>query len=93
MRTRADWERPPIVGDPFTRHIDFMGLPQARCTIKIWTLAGDFVAQVDHDGRSGNGEASWNLISRNGQDIESGIYLFTVDSSIGHTVGRFVVIR
>ena len=92
-RARADWERPPIVGDPFTRHIDFMGLPQARCTIKIWTLAGDFVAQVDHDGRSGNGEASWNLISRNGQDIESGIYLFTVDSSIGHTVGRFVVIR
>jgi len=25
--------------------------------------------------------------------VESGIYLFTVDSSFGHQVGRFVIIR
>src|SRR6266487_522845 len=79
-RGSAEWDRPPVRGDPFGRHIDFLGLPRAKCTIKIWTVAGDFVAQVDHDGRGGDGEAPWDLISRNGQEVESGIYLYTVDS-------------
>ena len=92
-RARADWERQQVPGDVFTRHIDFMGMPRARATLRIYTLAGDLVTAIDHDGSGGNGEASWNLISRNGQDIESGVYLFTVTSPLGHQVGRFVVIR
>jgi hypothetical protein len=40
-----------------------------------------------------DGQARWNLISRNGQDIVSGIYLFTVSSKRGNERGRFVVIR
>jgi hypothetical protein len=92
-RANAAWERSPVPGDVFTRHIDFFGLPRARSTIRIYTLAGDLVRVLDHDGSSGDGQAPWNLISRNGQDIESGIYLFTVDSTAGHQVGRFVVIR
>ncbi len=92
-RARAPWDRPPVPGDVFTRHLDFVGLPKARATIRVYTLAGDFVVQIDHDGSNGDGEASWDLISRNGQDIESGIYLFTVESPLGKTRGRFVVIR
>jgi len=82
-----------VVGDVFTRHIDFMGLPRAKTRIRIYTLAGDLVQTIDHDGSTGDGEAPWNLISRNGQDVESGVYLFTVESSLGHQVGRFVLIR
>ena len=89
----ADWNRPSTAGDPLTRHIDFLGLPREISTVKIWTVAGDFVAQLDHDGRSGNGQASWDLVTRNGQEVVSGVYLFTVDSAAGHKVGRFVVIR
>ena len=89
----ADWNRPSTAGDPLTRHIDFLGLPREISTVKIWTVAGDFVAQLDHDGRSGNGQASWDLVTRNGQEAVSGVYLFTVDSAAGHKVGRFVVIR
>ncbi len=92
-RAHAPWDRPPVAGDPFGRHVDFFGLPRARSTIRIYTVAGDLVAQLDHDGRDGDGQASWNLISRNGQDVESGIYLFTVDSTLGHFTGRFVLIR
>jgi len=40
-----------------------------------------------------DGQARWNLISRNGQDIVSGVYLFTVDSKEGIQRGKFVVIR
>jgi len=92
-RGRADWERPPVPGDPFTRHLDFLGLPRERSTIRIYTLAGDHVASIHHDGRTGDGQASWDLISRNGQDVASGIYLFTVDSPAGHQTGRFVILR
>jgi hypothetical protein len=92
-RAHAPWDRPPVPGDPFRRHIDFCGLPRAVATIRIYTVAGDLVAHLDHDGTRGDGQASWDLISRNGQETESGIYLFTVDSPVGHFLGRFVVIR
>jgi len=82
-----------VPGDPFRRHVDFCGLPKARCTIRIYTVAGDLVAQLDHDGSGGDGQASWDLISRNGQETASGIYLFAVDSPVGQSIGRFVVIR
>jgi hypothetical protein len=93
FRAHVEWDRPPVAGDTFGRHVDFMGLPQTRSTIRVYTVAGDLVWQTDHEGSGGDGEARWNLISRNGQDVESGIYLFTVDSNKGHQVGRFVVIR
>ncbi len=93
FRANASWDRPVVPGDPLTRHIDFLGLPRAKSTIRIYTVAGDFVAQLDHDGRSGDGQAAWDLISRNGQDVESGIYVFSVDSNLGHQLGHFVVIR
>jgi hypothetical protein len=92
-RGSAPWDRPPVPGDPFGRHVDFLGLPSGRSTIRIWTVAGDLVAQVEHDGSTGDGQASWNLISRNGQETASGIYLFTVDSSLGQQTGRFVIVR
>ena len=40
-----------------------------------------------------DGQARWNLISRNGQDIVSGIYLFVVESGEGQQRGKFVVVR
>jgi len=42
---------------------------------------------------SADGQARWNLISRNGQDVVSGIYLFTVSSKRGTERGKFVIIR
>lgn len=40
-----------------------------------------------------DGQARWNLISRNGQDVVSGIYLFACESSRGTERGKFVIIR
>ena len=42
------------------------------------------------------GAASWNLVTRNGQEVVSGIYLYTVqsdDPAFEDYHGRFVVIR
>ncbi|MFN8589199.1 MAG: hypothetical protein U0704_15520 [Candidatus Eisenbacteria bacterium] len=47
--------------------------------------------QADNEN---DGQARWNLISRNGQDVVSGIYLYTVE--VGGSVkarGKFVIIR
>ncbi len=94
FRAKASWERQPVPGDAFTRHLDFFGLPAEHATIRIYALAGDLVQTIVHDGSSGDGEAAWDLISRNGQEIESGVYLFTVEAArAGHQTGRFVVIR
>ena len=48
---------------------------------------------VGYNVSHGDGQARWDLISRNGQDIASGIYRFTVESGGSHQVGRFVVMR
>jgi hypothetical protein len=93
FRVKADWDRPQVYGDQLTRHLDFMGLPRARSTIRIWTVAGDHVATIEHDGSGGAGEASWNLVTRNGQEAASGVYIYTVESRLGNSIGRFVVIR
>ena len=86
----------PNADDPTGVRIRFANLPQAHNIIKIFTLSGDLVQEIPHDGSGGYGEASWNLVSRNGQQIVSGIYLYTVDSDdedFEKTVGKFVVIR
>lgn len=54
------------------------------------TIVPGYNRQQDY---SNDGQARWNLISRNGQDIVSGIYLFTVESAEGTQRGKFVVIR
>ena len=93
FRQNAPWDRAPVPGDAFTRHVDFMGLPRSVAKIRIYTLAGDLVQTLTHDGTNGDGQHAWDLISRNGQDIESGVYLFTVEWAGNHQVGRFVIIR
>jgi hypothetical protein len=86
----------PNADDPTGVRVNFANLPQANNTIQIYTLSGDLVQTIIHDGTGGYGEASWNLISRNGQEIVSGIYLFVVhsdDDRFEDFIGKFVVVR
>jgi hypothetical protein len=93
----AEFQKQPASGDdPTGERIMFMNLPEARNTISIFTASGDLLATVEHDGRTQGGAAAWNLITRNGQEIVSGIYLYSVQSDEGRFEdfqGRFVVIR
>jgi hypothetical protein len=59
----------------------------------VQTPTGTYPGYNRQQDTPNDGEAAWNLISRNGQDIVSGVYLFTVQSSQGTQRGRFVVIR
>jgi hypothetical protein len=87
----ADWDLTPNPTDPTGTKIAFNNLPP-RSVIRIFTLAGDLVEELTPDTQDG-GSNYWDLISRNGQDIVSGIYLYSVESPTGSTVGKFVVVR
>ncbi|HID93440.1 MAG TPA: hypothetical protein EYP60_05010 [bacterium (Candidatus Stahlbacteria)] len=93
--TNPPWETHPP-GRPWMeqdRRIQFIHLPK-KCTIKIYTLAGDLVKTIEHDDPY-KGFEDWNLVSSVGQAIGSGIYIFTVkDHNTGKVqVGKFTVIK
>jgi len=102
----AEWDLVPREEDPSGTKVTFMNLPRTKGTIHIYTIAGDLVKNIEFDGRpaadvqygkdpvtGGKGSVPWNLISRNGQKIVSGIYLYSVDTELGKKVGRFIIIR
>ncbi|MEW5993000.1 MAG: hypothetical protein AB1744_01210 [Candidatus Zixiibacteriota bacterium] len=69
--------------------LEFQKIPD-RCTIRIYTLAGDLVCTIEHDG---SGAARWDLLSESGRQVASGVYIFHVDSPYGEHLGRFAVIK
>jgi len=86
----------PNGDDPTGVRVTFTNLPEAHNTISIFTVSGDLVQTIDHDGTTGSGHLSWNLMSRNGQEIVSGVYLYSVqsdDDRFDDFVGKFVVVR
>jgi len=85
------------------RKLVFLNIPE-RSVIRIYTLAGDLVKVITHNGNSewnvpywyGTNGAYWNLISDNNQAVVSGIYLFSVqdaDKKKDDFVGKFVIIK
>jgi hypothetical protein len=76
-----------------SRRIWFVNVPE-KCKIKIFTLAGDLVDTIDHNGSynediisiskaaasaySPSGLATWDLLSKHNQIIAPGVYLFSV---------------
>jgi hypothetical protein len=91
-RGGAAWDLCPNAADPLGTHISFIGLPDRECDIRVYTLAGDLVKTLHHEPWNGRGEVSWDLISRNHQQIVSGIYLYAVTCGDETVVGRFTVI-
>jgi hypothetical protein len=90
------WKLEPNNTDPTGTKIEFHHLPASSGTVTIFTLGGDMVKELPFDGRQGNGSLAWDLVSRNGQDVTSGVYMFSVeadDTNFKRFVGKFVVIR
>jgi hypothetical protein len=102
-RGQAAWDLAPTATDPTGTHIDFFNLPANWTLIKIYTVSGDLVQEIRPTDFQPNGkpqretpddgQASWNLVSRNGQEVVSGIYMFTVQGEGGVQRGKFVIIR
>lgn len=83
---RADWDLPGA------RKIRFIRLP-ARCTIEIYTAAGDRVRVLEHNNPIDNGE-DWDVKNGAGNEIGGGIYIWRVSTPEGRErIGRLTVVR
>jgi hypothetical protein len=87
----APWEVPG------QRKIQFVNLtPQA--TVRIFTAAADLVRVIEHPAPGsppGQGSVDWDLTNADGQLVESGIYIYQVETPGGAAdfQGRLVIVR
>jgi hypothetical protein len=72
------------------RALKFNNLP-ARCTIYIFTLAGDKVKTIDHN--SDNGTETWDMRAAGNREIAPGVYIYLVKTDTAEKIGRFAVIK
>lgn len=80
--------------DDRVRAIHFTNLPH-KCTIRIFTIDGDLVREIDHDYPPDSPQSMhdiWDVITRNTQSPVSGIYYYSVESEYGSQIGKIVLI-
>jgi hypothetical protein len=74
----------------FDRVVKFTHLP-ARCTIRIFNLAGDLVRTLQKDDASAS-QLPWDLLTDRGLPVGSGIYVFHVAApGVGEKVGKMAL--
>lgn len=78
-----------------SKRLWFVNIPE-KCKIRIYTLAGDLVDEINHNGAynediinvskaaslgiTADGIHAWDLLSKHNQIIASGVYLFSVEN-------------
>ncbi len=89
----ASWEPQTTNVGRGERRIYFIHLPR-QCKIRIYTLSGHFVQEIDHNGNIDDGQEAWDLVSRDGMDIAYGVYVYQVDApGVGTVVDKFAVMK
>ncbi|MEZ5360071.1 MAG: T9SS type A sorting domain-containing protein [Candidatus Zixiibacteriota bacterium] len=100
-QAKADFDKIHVVPNPYIgraswetgnglRKIQFVNLPSA-CTIRVYTLAGELIRQIEHT--NGTGTQDWDMLSESNKSIAAGVYLFNVESELGNYNGKFAVIK
>lgn len=75
------------------RKIEFRALPQ-KCTIRIYTVKGELVKTLEHNGNITQGYISWDLRTKDNLEIAPGLYIYNVDGGeLGNFTGKFAVIK
>jgi hypothetical protein len=72
------------------RQLKFNNLP-AKCTIYIFSLAGDKVQTIEH--YSDNGTETWDMRTAGNREIAPGVYIYLVKTDTAEKTGRFAVIK
>lgn len=74
--------------------LQFTHMP-SRATIRIFNVAGELVRTLEHDAGQALAPsiAVWDLKNEDRQLVAAGLYFYHIDSSIGSTQGKFIVIQ
>ncbi len=74
------------------RRMEFRAIP-ADATVQIYTVRGELVQTLHHDG-STTGIVAWDLRTKDNLEVAPGLYIFTVEAEgIGKHVGKFAIIK
>ena len=80
-----------FVGEGEDRRIGFYGLP-SECTIRIYSYSGQLIDKIEHISPTYSEEKV--QVTRNGQDMASGIYFFVVTTPQGEKRhGKFIILK
>ncbi len=74
------------------RRLYFANVPN-KCTIRIYTVAGELVDTIHHESLLTDGKAFWDLRTKDNMNIAYGLYIFHVESDEGSYIGKFAVIK
>ena len=88
----ARWNLEPDPTDPTGEKVCFQNLPRDS-VVRIYSLGGELVETLYPEAELTGGDACWNLVSRNNQVVVSGVYLYHVESPVGESIGKFVLIK
>ena len=71
----------------------FYNLPQS-CTIQIFDLSGMLVDNIDFEAPTAeNGTFFWDMFSKNGNEVASGLYVWVTKYDGGMQKGTFAIIK
>ncbi|NWF88824.1 MAG: hypothetical protein HXY50_05090 [Ignavibacteriaceae bacterium] len=90
----ALWEpKNPYSSGRGPRSIHFTHLPN-KCTIRIFTVNGELVKEIEHESNFYDGSAEWNLLTKDNLSASYGVYIYHVDApGIGTKAGKFAIIK
>ena len=75
------------------REIHFINLP-AKCTLRIFNVAGALIRKIEHESAFENGTAIWDLLSDEKFEIAYGIYVYHIEApGVGEKTGTFAIIK
>ena len=90
----ALWEpKNPYSSGRGPRSIHFTHLP-SKCTIRIFTVSGELVKEIEHESNIYDGSAEWDLLTKDNLSASYGVYIYHVDApGVGTKAGKFAIIK
>ena len=90
----AQWEiKNPYTSGRGPRSLHFTHLP-SQCILRIFTVNGELVQQIEHSSLIEDGTEEWNMLSKDNLSISYGVYILHVDApGIGSKILKFAVIK
>jgi hypothetical protein len=65
-----------------------------KCTIRIFTLSGELVNELEHETGFDNGREYWNLLNKDGFSVAYGVYIAHIDApGVGEKLIKLAIIK
>ncbi|KAB2908530.1 MAG: hypothetical protein LC102_05280 [Ignavibacteriales bacterium] len=75
------------------RKMEFRNLPP-NCTIRIYTVTGELVQTLHHDGNILQGVVPWDLRTKDNLEVAPGLYIYHVDAGeAGTFIDKFAIVK